>query len=200
MLTSLKAPEWAFADSAGIGFQWRSWFFFSSAFFPSRVQRLFISKWRFEAKFKCIWWKKTTFFAQIILFWALHNDCHCVLSGRSFLGAGQRYSCLCPCRLSQWEIEQKDWQRTLESLEYHQGLFNQGPTEWFADVNFDDEIHVMLLCGSDVLESFSVPGLWSESQVEITDEVTHLRYFHTKNPCLQFPIRIFSGCPIRGVS
>ncbi|XP_055332715.1 uncharacterized protein LOC129584544 [Paramacrobiotus metropolitanus] len=72
-------------------------------------------------------------------------------------------------KLSEWETKQVDWQRTLESLEYHRQMVNSQPEEWFPELAGGSEkqdIQVMLLCGSDVLQSFSVPGLWSESQVD----------------------------------
>ena len=33
------------------------------------------------------------------------------------------------------------------------------------DFSTDEHVQVMLLCGSDVLESFTVPGLWNEEHV-----------------------------------
>lgn len=33
--------------------------------------------------------------------------------------------------------------------------------------NTDDKINLKLLCGADLLESFAVPGLWSDDDVSI---------------------------------
>ena len=68
--------------------------------------------------------------------------------------------------MSRWEIEQRGWTKTLDTMEQHQIMVNGGrdlPTT--KDINADDHVQVMLLCGADVIESFLVPGLWSEHQV-----------------------------------
>lgn len=58
-----------------------------------------------------------------------------------------------------WEAKQRDYQRTLTVLSrirnflHESGLFSTG------------SLKVMLLCGSDLLESFSVPGVWIPDQL-----------------------------------
>lgn len=58
-----------------------------------------------------------------------------------------------------WEAMQKGFQRTLTVLKrVKDSLCNNG----LAD---QDSLKVMLLCGSDLLESFSTPGVWIPDQV-----------------------------------
>lgn len=58
-----------------------------------------------------------------------------------------------------WEAKQSDYQRTLTVLSrvrnflYESGLFSTG------------SLKVMLLCGSDLLESFGIPGVWIPNQL-----------------------------------
>ncbi|KAM0936612.1 putative nucleotidyltransferase [Dioscorea sansibarensis] len=58
-----------------------------------------------------------------------------------------------------WEAKQSDYQRTLTVLSrvrnflYESGLFSTG------------SLKVMLLCGSDLLESFGIPGVWIPDQL-----------------------------------
>lgn len=83
-------------------------------------------------------------------------------------------------RLSDWECnEQTDWTRTKNSLQYHQNyinsilndgdeLNNDNLPEWVPSNIRDYEgetVQVKLLCGADLLESFAVPGLWAEEDV-----------------------------------
>lgn len=58
-----------------------------------------------------------------------------------------------------WEAMQKDFQRTLTVLSrIRTSLFNNG-------VSDQGHLKVMLLCGSDLLESFSTTGVWIPDQV-----------------------------------
>lgn len=83
-------------------------------------------------------------------------------------------------RLSDWECnEQTEWTRTKISLQYHQNYINSilsdtestdnsNLPEWIPDNIKDYEgenVQVKLLCGADLLESFSVPGLWLDEDV-----------------------------------
>ncbi|KAJ0974074.1 hypothetical protein J5N97_016039 [Dioscorea zingiberensis] len=58
-----------------------------------------------------------------------------------------------------WEAKQRDYQRTLTVISRirnflnESGLFSKG------------SLKVMLLCGSDLLESFSIPGVWIPDQL-----------------------------------
>lgn len=38
------------------------------------------------------------------------------------------------------------------------------------------ELRILLLCGSDLLESFCIPGLWNESDVSIGNSLLHKSY------------------------
>lgn len=60
--------------------------------------------------------------------------------------------------LSSWEIEQKAWTRTAVVLKHYQQFIN-------AAQLYDRPVRVMFLCGTDILESFSVPNLWSDDDI-----------------------------------
>lgn len=54
-----------------------------------------------------------------------------------------------------WESQQSTWVRTLDSLVRQQEL-----------VKHQDPVpHVMLLCGADLVQSFSRPGLWAKEHI-----------------------------------
>lgn len=84
-------------------------------------------------------------------------------------------------RLSDWEARQDGWTRTRKSLQYHQNYINSYLND---DLNEDDDtvdlqlpqwlppsntnrspVQIKLLCGADMLESFSVPNLWDPDDV-----------------------------------
>lgn len=93
-------------------------------------------------------------------------------------------------RLSDWESRQEGWTRTRMSLQYHQNYINsylnddlhedttdlQLP-QWLPHTLNNDEdrlasggggggpVQLKLLCGADILESFSVPNLWDPDDV-----------------------------------
>ncbi|XP_034659911.1 nicotinamide/nicotinic acid mononucleotide adenylyltransferase 3 isoform X1 [Drosophila subobscura] len=86
-------------------------------------------------------------------------------------------------RLSDWEVHQNQWMRTQSVLQYHQNFMNNylnsssgaGDAEpngslpgWlpFSLRERKDPVHLKLLCGADLLESFAVPGLWAEADIE----------------------------------
>lgn len=82
-------------------------------------------------------------------------------------------------KLSPWEVEQAEWSRTRLVLDTHQDLitkFCQGSEEkqpWMPDnlspLNESDPGEIpklVFICGADLLESFSVPNLWMESDIE----------------------------------
>ncbi|XP_037029935.1 nicotinamide/nicotinic acid mononucleotide adenylyltransferase 3 isoform X1 [Bradysia coprophila] len=82
-------------------------------------------------------------------------------------------------RLSDWECKQENWTRTRISLQYHQnyansyindinGTVNEIVPGWLPDTIKDmtGNVQVKLLCGADLLESFAVPGLWAQEDIE----------------------------------
>uniref|UniRef100_A0A1A9X1T8 Nicotinamide-nucleotide adenylyltransferase n=1 Tax=Glossina brevipalpis TaxID=37001 RepID=A0A1A9X1T8_9MUSC len=91
-------------------------------------------------------------------------------------------------RLSDWETQQNGWSRTKSVLQYHQNFMNNyinSPDiktnmnggdclpSWLPPDLHDrkDPVQLKLLCGADLLESFAVPGLWSDADIE--DIVAH---------------------------
>ena len=50
-----------------------------------------------------------------------------------------------------WETQQKEWIRTLPALRHYSTVYGD---------------NIKLLCGADLLESFLVPGLWSDDHIE----------------------------------
>ncbi|KAK4875167.1 hypothetical protein RN001_011589 [Aquatica leii] len=86
-------------------------------------------------------------------------------------------------KLSDWECNQETWTRTRQTLQYHQNKLNSilnSSNNDFNNVNEDDyswmpdsfrngcngPVQVKLLCGADLLESFAVPGLWADEDIE----------------------------------
>ncbi|KAH8382289.1 hypothetical protein KR009_002687 [Drosophila setifemur] len=86
-------------------------------------------------------------------------------------------------RLSDWEVHQNQWMRTQAVLQHHQNFINNhinsngaggdGETNnhlpnWLPRELQErkDPVRLKLLCGADLLESFAVPGLWEESDIE----------------------------------
>ncbi|EDV94492.1 GH19439 [Drosophila grimshawi] len=83
-------------------------------------------------------------------------------------------------RLSDWEVHQSQWMRTQSVLQHHQNYLNNfinspgdgeqhGVLPGWLPKNLTerrDPIKLKLLCGADLLESFAVPGLWSNDDIE----------------------------------
>ncbi|XP_041369366.1 nicotinamide/nicotinic acid mononucleotide adenylyltransferase 1-like [Gigantopelta aegis] len=93
-------------------------------------------------------------------------------------------------RLDTWECELKEWSRTERVLSHHRKALlshindniKPGPTKKRKNVHKsngdesvnttpkitveDDAVQVKLLCGADLLESFAVPGLWLDEDIE----------------------------------
>ncbi|XP_065371760.1 nicotinamide/nicotinic acid mononucleotide adenylyltransferase 3 isoform X1 [Calliphora vicina] len=86
-------------------------------------------------------------------------------------------------RLSEWETQQDGWSRTQSVLQYHQNFMNNyinSPDldnmnggdnvipSWLPTSLRErrDPVQLKLLCGADLLESFAVPGLWAEEDIE----------------------------------
>lgn len=91
-------------------------------------------------------------------------------------------------RLSDWECQQEDWTRTRLTLQYHQNYVNSYSHLNIMDENINiipswlpgnmkeiaGDIQLKLLCGADLLESFSVPGLWKNEDVSL---INFIRFF-----------------------
>ncbi|CAG9819104.1 unnamed protein product [Phaedon cochleariae] len=86
-------------------------------------------------------------------------------------------------KLSDWECKQESWSRTKLVLQHHQNQLNallntnqnncydlnENNAKWIPDniINGDiGHVQVKLLCGADLLESFAVPGLWSDTEIQ----------------------------------
>ena len=88
-------------------------------------------------------------------------------------------------KCSKWETDQDDWTRTREVLEEHLEQIKQvcGTTtiqaNLFAhlpdslkdlndkDINDANTFKLFMICGGDLLESFSVPNLWKDEDIEV---------------------------------
>uniref|UniRef100_A0A3B4WLM0 Nicotinamide/nicotinic acid mononucleotide adenylyltransferase 2 n=1 Tax=Seriola lalandi dorsalis TaxID=1841481 RepID=A0A3B4WLM0_SERLL len=89
-------------------------------------------------------------------------------------------------RVDPWECYQDTWQTTCSVLEHHQSIIyfnmfshiklisshflvgsdenaNLGTAMRYEEI----ELRILLLCGSDLLESFCIPGLWKDSDMEV---------------------------------
>lgn len=86
-------------------------------------------------------------------------------------------------KFSEWEVKQESWTRTRQTLQYHQNHVNAflHSTGNNLDVNEEElqwmpdnirkrcgnrSVIVKLLCGADLLESFGIPGLWADEDIE----------------------------------
>ncbi|KYN03407.1 Nicotinamide mononucleotide adenylyltransferase 1 [Cyphomyrmex costatus] len=87
-------------------------------------------------------------------------------------------------RLSTWETRQNCWTKTRMCLQHHQNLLNSmlsnsndikhhmqiEDMDWIPEnvKNSSDNmpIQIKLLCGADLLESFGIPGLWLEEDID----------------------------------
>ncbi|KRX62262.1 Nicotinamide mononucleotide adenylyltransferase 1 [Trichinella sp. T9] len=81
-----------------------------------------------------------------------------------------------------WECEQKQWSRTVLVLRHARELLksvrenSETPATYTALLNIcmkhkeklvqGNDCQIMLLCGADFLESFSIPGLWTSEDIE----------------------------------
>ncbi|XP_060778696.1 nicotinamide/nicotinic acid mononucleotide adenylyltransferase 2 isoform X2 [Neoarius graeffei] len=97
-------------------------------------------------------------------------------------------------RVDPWECYQDTWQTTCSVLEHHRDLMKRVTGCILSNVNTPSttpvigqpqnttspiyqnrntanksttELRILLLCGSDLLESFCIPGLWNESDMEV---------------------------------
>lgn len=89
-------------------------------------------------------------------------------------------------KISDWEVKQNNWTRTKQVLQYHQNhldllitsrlngankIDTSLPVKFFENIDannssLNETINVRLLCGADLLESFAIPGLWNEEDIE----------------------------------
>lgn len=56
-----------------------------------------------------------------------------------------------------WESDQKDWQKTLQVLDYH---------ECHMKDKFGPSAQLWMVSGGDLIESMAVPGLWADADLE----------------------------------
>jgi len=76
-------------------------------------------------------------------------------------------------KCSKWEAEQSQWIRTRQVLdEYSNQLAEMAKTgsgpNWLPNIKLDDKEElpqIFLVCGGDLIETFSVPGLWQETDI-----------------------------------
>ena len=82
-------------------------------------------------------------------------------------------------RCSKWETEQSEWIRTRGALDEYKNQIAQmiktgnGP-EWLPTIDIgkdEDQPRILLVCGADLMETFSVPGLWEENDVRIRCQI-----------------------------
>lgn len=59
--------------------------------------------------------------------------------------------------LSGWECGQAEWSPTLSVLEHHRQVVQE---------QYGPETQLMFLCGGDLIESFNVPNLWKDEDIE----------------------------------
>ena len=87
-------------------------------------------------------------------------------------------------KCSKWETEQEDWTRTRQALEEHLNHVYQvvkaPDAEYqnytylpeslkslsYSDVSNPHQFKLFFICGGDLLESFSVPNLWKDEDIE----------------------------------
>lgn len=60
-------------------------------------------------------------------------------------------------KTSCWEADQPEWVRTIDALTYHKEQ---------ARKEYGDNVELMLLCGGDLLETFAMPNIWKEEDID----------------------------------
>ena len=84
--------------------------------------------------------------------------------------------CLHLYRVDSWESEQDGWKRTREILSHLQGkvsaeykgncVLSLLHLVYYLTILLPDQsVTIKMLCGADLLESFSKPGLWASEDV-----------------------------------
>lgn len=60
--------------------------------------------------------------------------------------------------INTWEAEQKTWLPTLDVLEH----YRQESIE-----KYGSQVQLIFLCGADLVNSFIIPGVWTDEHVRI---------------------------------
>ncbi|XP_062260333.1 uncharacterized protein LOC133968353 [Platichthys flesus] len=75
--------------------------------------------------------------------------------------------------VDEWESQQPDWTETVVTMRYHYGRIlkeNEGRAGKHMNSNGDTTTlagpQLKLLCGADFLDTFKIPGLWQDEDVE----------------------------------
>jgi len=70
-------------------------------------------------------------------------------------------------RVSDWETRETGWTRTRRALDQYHEQIHQVPVDWLPNAAPTElgPMHLKLLCGADLLESFSVPDLWDTNDI-----------------------------------
>ena len=77
-------------------------------------------------------------------------------------------------RQSTWELEQDEWTPTKKMLDSYKAMITEYATgqrerpDWVPEEASKDELRetrLLLLCGDDLVQSFSVPNLWKREDV-----------------------------------
>ncbi|XP_017492379.1 PREDICTED: nicotinamide/nicotinic acid mononucleotide adenylyltransferase 1-like [Rhagoletis zephyria] len=66
--------------------------------------------------------------------------------------------------LDNWECLQTKWTRTLEVLKHYHSTLNINQNS--STATSSDTVSLKLLCGADLFETFNVPNLWKDSDIE----------------------------------
>lgn len=81
-----------------------------------------------------------------------HHRCEMVKRSLKPLNGQQHW-----VHLDNWECLQTRWMRTLEVLKHFHAILNSKQ---------DCKVSLKLLCGADLFETFNVPNLWKDSDIE----------------------------------
>ncbi|XP_023337682.1 nicotinamide/nicotinic acid mononucleotide adenylyltransferase 2 isoform X2 [Eurytemora carolleeae] len=70
-------------------------------------------------------------------------------------------------KVSDWEARQNEWTRTRMVMDNYSDIVQTSSVDWLPTPGSSDQgpIILKLLCGADLLESFSVPGLWKTDDI-----------------------------------
>lgn len=72
-------------------------------------------------------------------------------------------------RVSDWEVNQQNWTPTRQVLDMYNSFINDNRAEefpWLEDAAGAQDVTFKLLCGADLLETFSVEGLWKPEDMQ----------------------------------
>jgi len=62
-------------------------------------------------------------------------------------------------KMDDWESQQTEWFRTVQVLDHHYNQLNDRAGN-------QSHINLKLLCGADLFETFNVPNLWKDEDIE----------------------------------